>query len=154
MIEKIIRNTDNNYNTNLASEYYIVSILCRTAKDAYLSLGNKKGVDIIVKTKLGAMCIVEVKGVNKRNDWLISNSGRFETAPNLIYALVCYHGKIEDVNSVPDFWFVPSLKLSENTEHKIASNGKTVYISNKYIRENYDEYKNSTKHLEDYVNAF
>lgn len=149
-----IKSAENNYNTNLASEYYIMSILCRTAKDAYLSLGNKKGVDIIVKTKLGAMCIVEVKGVNKRNDWLISNSGRFETAPNLIYALVCYHGKIEDVNSVPDFWFVPSLKLSENTEHKIASNGKTVYISNKYIRENYDQYKNSTKHLEDYLNAF
>jgi hypothetical protein len=145
---------ETNYNTNLASEYFIMSILCRTAKDAYLSLGNKKGVDIIVKTKLGAMCIVEVKGVNKRNDWLISNSGKFETAPNLIYALVCYHGKIDDLNTVPDFWFVPSLKLSEKTEHKIASNGKTVYISNKYIRENYDEYKNSTKHLEDYLNAF
>lgn len=37
---------------------------------------------------------------------------------------------------------------------KIACNGKTMYISNKHIRENYDEYKNSTKHLEDYLNAF
>ncbi len=55
---------------------------------------------------------------------------------------------------MPDFWLIPSLKLSEYTEHKISKNGKTVYISNKYIRENYDEYKNSTKYLEDYLNAF
>lgn len=153
-MEPKIRTGESTYNTNLASEYFIMSILCRTAKDAYLSLGNKKGVDIIVKTKLGAMCIVEVKGVNKRNDWLISNLGKFETAPNLIYALVCYHGKIDELNTVPDFWFIPSLTLSRNTEHKIAGNGKTVYISNKYIRENYNEYKNSTKYLEEYLNAF
>ncbi|KAA2222944.1 hypothetical protein [Chryseobacterium sediminis] len=154
MIKKIVRNADNNYNTNLASEYLIMSILCRTGKDAFLSLGNKKGVDIIVKTNLGAICIVEVKGVNKRNDWLITNSGTFTTAPNLIYALVCYNGKIDDLGSTPDFWFIPSIKLAENTEHKIAKNGKTVYISNKYVRENYTEYKNSTKYLEEYLNAF
>lgn len=154
MTEKIVRNADNNYNTNLASEYLIMSILCRTGKEAYLSLGNKKGVDVIVKTNLGSICIVEVKGVNKRNDWLISNSGKFTTAPNLIYALVCYNGKIDELLSIPDFWFIPSLKLAENTEHKIAKNGKTVYISNKYIRENYDKYKNSTKYLEEYLNAF
>lgn len=154
MIKKTTRTADNNYNTNLASEYLIMSILCRTGKDAYLSLGNKKGVDIIVKTNLGAICIVEVKGVNKRNDWLISNSGTFNTGPNLIYALVCYNGKIHDLHSTPDFWFIPSLKLAENTEHKIAKNGKTVYISNKYIRENYDEYKNSIKYLVEYLNAF
>lgn len=149
-----MRNSDNNYNTNLASEYFIMSLMCRAGKEAYLSLGNKKGVDVIVKTLKGAICIVEVKGVNKRNDWLISNSGRFETAPNLIYALVCYHGKIDDLTSSPDFWIIPSLKLAETTEHKVAQNGKTVYISNKYVRKNYNEYKNSLKHLEDYLNSF
>ncbi|WP_313002870.1 hypothetical protein [Chryseobacterium gleum] len=114
----------------------------------------KKGVDIIVKTNLGAICIVEVKGVNKRNDWLITNSGTFTTAPNLLYALVCYNGKIDDLESTPDFSFIPSPKLTENTEHKIAKNGKIVYISNKYVRGNYDEYKNSTKYLIEYLNAF
>lgn len=121
---KTIRSGDNNYNTNLASEYLIMSILCRMGKDAYLSLRNKKGVDVIVKTNLGAICIVEVKGVNKRNDWLITNLGTFTTSANLIYALVCYNGKIDDLDSTPDFWFIPSLKLSGNTEHKIDKNGK------------------------------
>lgn len=80
--------------------------------------------------------------------------GKFEVAPNLIYALVCYHGKIEDLTSAPDFWIIPSLKLAEVSEHKISKNEKTVYISNKYIRENYDEYKNSLKYLESYLSSF
>ncbi len=147
------KNADTNYNTNLASEYLMMSLLCRAGKDAYLSLGNKKGVDIIVKTDKGAICVVEVKGVNKRNDWLIGNSGKLPIAPNLIYAFVCFHGKIDELTSSADFWIIPSEKLKESTEHKIAGNSKTVYISNKYIRENYEEYKNSFKWLDAYLEA-
>lgn len=145
------KNADAIYNTNLASEYLMMSLLCRAGKDAYLSLGNKKGVDIIVKTEKGALCIVEVKGVNKRNDWLISNSGVLPIEPNLIYALVCFHGKISELTSTADFWVIPSSKLSKRTEYKISKNKKTVYISNKYIRENYEEYKNSLKSLDEYL---
>lgn len=145
------RSSDNNYNTNLASEYLLMSLLCRAGKDAYLSLGNKKGVDIIVKTVKGAICVVEVKGVNKRNDWLIGNSGKIPIELNLIYALVCFNGKIDELTSTADFWMIPAAKLAELTEHKIAKNEKTVYISNKYVRENYDEYKNSFKWLDMYL---
>lgn len=146
------KNADTNYNTNLASEYLMMSLLCRAGKDAYLSLGNKKGVDIIVKTDKGAICIIEVKGVNKRNDWLIGNSGKLPIEHNLIYALVCFNGKIDELTYSADFWIIPSEKLIKNTEHKIAGNGKTVYISNKYVRDNYDEYKNTFKFLDIYLN--
>ena len=37
------------YNTNLASEYYVLSMLYRLGFDAYLTLGNKKSVDIIIE---------------------------------------------------------------------------------------------------------
>lgn len=147
------KNADTNYNTNLASEYLMMSLLCRAGKDAYLSLGNKKGVDIIVKTDKGAICVVEVKGVNKRNDWLIGNSGKLAIEPNLIYAFVCFHGKIKELTTSADFWIIPSEKLKKSSEHKIARNGKTVYISNKYIRENYEAYKNSFKWLDNYLEA-
>ena len=70
------RNANTNYNTNLASEYMMMSMLHRCGFEAYLSLGNKKGVDIIVKTKKGAICIVEVKGVNKKDDYIIGKIGR------------------------------------------------------------------------------
>lgn len=149
---KMKKNADTNYNTNLASEYLMMSLLCRAAKDAYLSLGNKKGVDIIVKTEKGAICIVEVKGVNKRNDWIIGNSGKLPVEPNLFYALICFNSSIEDLTTTADFWFIPSEKLNKKTEHKIAGNGKTVFISNKYVRDNYNEYKNTFKFLDIYLN--
>lgn len=145
------KNADTNYNTNLASEYLMMSLLCRAGKDAYLSLGNKKGVDIIVKTDKGAICIVEVKGVNKRNDWLIGNSGKLPIEQNLFYALICFNGSIEKITTKADFWLIPSEKLKESTEHKIAGNGKTVYISNKYVQDNYVDYKNSFKFLDEYL---
>ena len=147
------KNADTNYNTNLASEYFMMSLLCRVGKDAYLSLGNTKGVDIIVKTEKGAICIIEVKGVNKRNDWLICNSGKLPIEPSLFYALVCFHGKIDELTSTADFWIVPSSKLAQITEHKISKNQKTVYTSNKYVRQNYDEYKNSFKWLDNYLKS-
>lgn len=146
------KNADTNYNTNLASEYLMMSLLCRAGKDAYLSLGNKKGVDIIVKTEKGAICIVEVKGVNKRNDWLIGNSGKLPIELNLFYALVCFNGEIDRLTSTADFWIIPSEILNKKTEHKIAGNGKTVYISNKYVRDNYNEYKNTFTFLDIYLN--
>jgi hypothetical protein len=36
------------YNTNLASEFYVLSMLYRLGFDANLTLGNKKSVDIAV----------------------------------------------------------------------------------------------------------
>lgn len=36
------------YNTNLAAEFYVLSMLYRLGADAALTLGNKKAVDIIV----------------------------------------------------------------------------------------------------------
>jgi hypothetical protein len=135
--------SSNIYNTNLASEYFVMSLLCRAGIDAYLSLGNKKGVDVLVKTANGSVCIVEVKGVNKRNDWLINNNGKFDATPNMIYALVCYNGQIDDLTATPDFWFIPSNMLAKRTEHKIANNGRTVYVSNKHVRDKYQAYFNN-----------
>ena len=35
-----MKNAEKSYNTNLAAEYYVMSLLCRLGKDAYLSLGK------------------------------------------------------------------------------------------------------------------
>jgi len=145
------KSADTNYNTHLASEYLMMSLLCRAGKEAYLSLGNKKGVDIIVRTKKGSICVIEVKGVNKRDDWIIGNSGKLPIEHNLIYALFCFHGKIDELTSSADFWIIPSSKLAEQSEHKISKNDKTVYINSKYVRTHYDEYKNSFKCLDEYL---
>lgn len=135
------------YNTNLASEYFIMSTLCRSGIDAYLSLGNKKGVDIIIKSENDTICIVEVKGVSKKMDWLINNNGAFTASDNLYYAFVCFNGKIDDLETTPDFWFVPSVVIQNEEKYKIAGNGKTVYLSNAEIQRSYSLYKNNLKAL-------
>jgi hypothetical protein len=142
---------DASYNTNLASEYLMMSLLSRCNKDAYLSLGNKKGVDIIIKTDSGAICILEVKGVNKINDWLICNNGCLPSAPNLFYSLICFQGKIQELTSPADIWLIPSVKLSGAEEHKISKNGKTVYISFSHIVKHYGVYKNNFEALSLYL---
>lgn len=149
------RNAETNYNTNLASEYLIMSHLNRMGKDAYLSLGNKKGVDIIVMTKKQAYAIIEVKGVNKKNDWLITNTGRFASSKNLFYCLLCFNGDIKDISQTADFWLIPSEKLaSDKTALKISSNKTTVYLSYKEIAKPDSEYivfKNNFNELGDYI---
>lgn len=142
-----------NYNTNLASEYFAMSLMCRSGLDAYLSLGNKKGVDILINTNNNSICIVEVKGVNKRNDWIITNSGKLPIDNRLFYLLVCYHGRINDLMFQGDFWLIPSKIFENSYAYKIASNNKTVYINNKIIRENYDDYKNNLNELISYIST-
>jgi len=145
------KNADASYNTNLASEYLMMSLLCRAGKDAYLSLGNKKGVDIVITSKLGGYVLLEVKGVNENMDWMIGNTGILPTAPNLFYALVGFESQIRDVNHPAKYYIIPSEKLEVATEHKIAGNEKTVYLSHKYIRENYSAYLNTFMWLDEYL---
>ena len=142
------------YNTNLASEYLMMSLLCRAGKDAYLSLGNKKGVDIIVKTQRGAICVIEVKGVNKNDDWIIGNGGKLPSLPNMFYALIGFEGYISDVNAPAKFYLIPSEKLNNIGEFKISKNEKTIYLSHKYIRDNYKDYFNTFKWLDEYLDNY
>lgn len=145
------RQSEKSYNTNLASEYLIMSLLSRVGVDAYLSLGNKKGVDIVITSPNGGYVILEVKGVNENMDWLISSSGIFPSSDNLFYALVGFESKIEDVTHPAKFYIIPSNIISHDNYFKIAGDGKTVYISHKTIRENFEEYKNTFKYLKDYL---
>jgi hypothetical protein len=147
------RNAENNYNTNLASEYLMMSLLSRTGQEAYLSLGNKKGVDIIVRTKTGGTCILEVKGVNKKSDdWIINNKGIFPQVPNLFYALVSYDSEIENLNAPAKFWLIPALILAAEGQHKVSKNKKTVFLSHKNIKDNYENFKNNFESLRNYLN--
>ncbi len=50
------------YNTNLAAEFHVLSVLHRLGVDATLTLGNKKSVDIAVIKGAGRSITVDVKG--------------------------------------------------------------------------------------------
>ena len=54
------------YNTNLASEFYVLSMLHRVGLNATLTLGNRKSVDIVVTLRIGTAITIDVKGVPVR----------------------------------------------------------------------------------------
>ena len=51
------------YNTNLAAEFFVLSLLHRKGLDANLTLGNKKAVDILVAQDSGPLLTIDVKGL-------------------------------------------------------------------------------------------
>ncbi|MBS1516339.1 MAG: hypothetical protein JSS63_15005 [Bacteroidetes bacterium] len=146
------RSAERNYNTHLASEYLMMSLFNRIGLEAYLSLGNKKGVDIIVKTSKNSLAVIEVKGVSKKSDdWIICNTGTFPSARNLFYALISFDGKINDINIKENLWLINSETIVKMEGYKISKNNKTVYISNKVIREKFNTYKNNFNCLIKYL---
>jgi hypothetical protein len=99
-----------NYNTNLASEFYVLSTLHRLGVDASLTLGNKKAVDIFVIQSNGNTVTVDVKGVSGQYDWPADNI-ELPGKENHIFVLVSYNGKITDPEQPPSVWIIPSLEI-------------------------------------------
>ena len=97
--------SDKSYNTNLASEFYVLSVLHRLGLDAVLTLGNKKSVDLAVVRNAGDSVTVDVKGLAGKTSWPIDNVK--EAKANHFLVFVCYYGKINEVESPPEVWVIP-----------------------------------------------
>lgn len=100
------------YNTNLASEFYVLSMLYRLGANASLTLGNKKAVDIIVVKENNPTITIDVKGLAGQYDWPADNIHLLDSS-NHFYALVSFEGKISDPFSCPSVWVIPADKLSQ-----------------------------------------
>lgn len=97
------------YNTNLAAEFYVLSVLHRLGVDANLTLGNKKSVDIAIIRGAGDAITLDVKGLAGKTSWPVDNVGKAKSGHFL--ALVCFLGKIDDPAVVPEVYIVPSGEL-------------------------------------------
>ncbi len=95
-----------NYNTNLASEFYVLSTLHRLGADATLTLGNKKAVDIFVSHSNRRVVTIDVKGVAGPYDWPADNI-RSPINKSHYLVLVSYRGQISDPQVDPEVWVVP-----------------------------------------------
>jgi hypothetical protein len=100
------------YNTNLAAEFYVLSMLYRFGADAALTLGNKKAVDIIVANENGTTTTIDVKGLEKRYDWPFDDKKLIQNKLHF-YILVCFDGKITDPNIAPSVWIIPASELAQ-----------------------------------------
>ena len=102
---------ESGYNTNLAAEFYVLSCLHRLGLTANLTLGNKKGVDIVVVRPDNEVVLVEVKGLAGKTGWPLDNY-KFELAgPNKVVVLVGFRGKIANPSEMPEVYVVPAVDL-------------------------------------------
>jgi len=103
----------NSYNTGIASEYLVLSLIYRQGFEAYISLGNKKSIDIrIVKSEHETLSI-DVKSVRGYSSLVVNN---VITAPNHFIIFVVYNNNFEDLKTHPEIFIVPSIELSTITE--------------------------------------
>jgi len=102
----------NNYNTGVASEYYVLSLLFRKGYEAYVTLGNKKSVDLRVVHEDRTFSI-DVKAVQGYSS-LIVNNVAYKSNHYIIFLI--YNNKFEDVTTIPDLYVVPSIQLKDITK--------------------------------------
>ena len=128
------------YLTNIASEFFVISLLSRLELDASLTLGNKKQVDIVVTLEAGRAITIDVKAVAAKMDWLLGSSKPKEQENHFVF-LVSYEGRFKEPLESPRVWVVPSQNLAKHT--KVAGNGKTHYVPRKAFLESGKEYENA-----------
>ena len=95
------------YDTNLAAEFYVLSVLHHYGAEATLTLGNKKSVDIVVVRGAGDTVTVDVKGLAGTTRRPVDN---FREGRKKHYlALVSFLGRIADCPpTLPEVYIVPA----------------------------------------------
>ena len=119
------------YNTNLASEFYVLSMLYRLGFDASLTLGNKKSVDIAVVLGPGRAITIDVKAVAGRMDWLMGSPSD-APKPNHYVVLVSYDGNFSNSQQVPRCWVLRHEELLPLIK-TAGGKGRMRYLSRKSI---------------------
>ena len=109
------------YNTNLAAEFYVLSVLYRLGVEANLTLGNKKSVDIVIVRDASDAITIDVKGLAGKTGWPVDN---FRQRERHFLVLVCFLGQISDPGVVPEVYVVPSDKVAQITYN--APGGRKV----------------------------
>jgi hypothetical protein len=95
----------NNFNTGIAAEYFILSQLYRQDIEAYITIGNKKTIDIRIIKKNGTCITLDVKAVRGYTSLIINN---LTYLPEHYIAFVVYNEKFDYVNVFPEVFIVPS----------------------------------------------
>jgi hypothetical protein len=136
------------YNTNLAAEFHVLSCLHRIGLSANLTLGNKKGVDIVVMRDAGDAVTVEVKGIAKKYDWPAGNLVTAHPDRHFV-ALVSFEGRIDEAEMpsprvwiipFPEVWIIP---FPEVERFKRVYPGGRTNMSRAAIRADGDEFENA-----------
>lgn len=125
----------NSYDTGVASEYYVLSLLYRKGFEAYATLGNKKSVDIRVVSNEQTLSI-DVKAVQGYSSLIVNN---VKDKINHFVIFLIYNNKFKDVTTIPDLYVVPSSHIKH-----IA---KSYQDQKRVFKRDLDKYKNRWDYL-------
>lgn len=134
------------YNTNLAAEFFVLSCLHRLGLTANLTLGNKKGVDIVVVRPDNAVVLVEVKGLAGMTGWPLDNFKFDQKQANKVVVLVGFRDKIADPAEMPEIYVIPADELKALTY--FAPSGRCG-IPVRRIQKSGERYRNAWTFLTD-----
>jgi hypothetical protein len=137
------------YNTNLASEFFVLSALYRLGLSANLTLGNKKGVDIVVASAPGKAFTIEVKGVAGKHDWLVGSLGSAPRAHHFV-VLVCYEGLFSNPDEPASIWIFRHEDIVPLV--RSAKTGTAHFIRRREVRDSCEVNKNAWQLLVDAAN--
>ena len=130
------------YNTNLAAEFWVLSVLYRLGVEAHLTLGNKKSVDILILRNPKIICTVDVKGLAGPYDWPADNIKVFDN-PNHFYIFLSFEGKISDPLTNPSVWIIPSNQI----QPFIKTYKTRTVVSRSLVKRTGDEFKDTWRYF-------
>ena len=128
-----------NYDTNLAAEFYVLSVMHRLGMSATLTLGNKKSVDIVIARDAGDALTVDVKGLAGTTNWPVDNLKEGRKRHFIVF--VTFLGKINDPSVLPEVYVVPSEKVSAVIYQNPAGNRRVIQLGR--ARKVWAEFKNN-----------
>lgn len=129
------------YNTNLASEYYVLSMLYRQGFDAYITLGNKKGIDIILNLNDEKQITIDVKGLQGTTLFPLDNVDDEANKPNHYVVFLSFLNKMNDPLVLPEIYVLPHNDLKELMYHNPKGNRKGINLST--LRSKAEDYRNN-----------
>jgi hypothetical protein len=117
------------YNTNLASEYYVLATLYRLGFDAYITLGNKKGIDIILNLNDEKQLTIDVKGLQGTTLFPLDNVNEQADKPFHFVVFLSFLKKMSDPLVLPEIYILPHNSLKELMYHNPKGNRKGINLS-------------------------
>lgn len=129
----------NGYDTNLAAEFYVLSVLHRLGMSATITLGNKKSVDIVVARDAGDAVTIDVKGLAGTTNWPVDNLKEGRKKHFIVF--VTFLGKIGDPSVLPEVYVVPSEEISSVIYENPGGNRRVVPVGR--ARKSWSQYKDA-----------
>jgi hypothetical protein len=113
----------------LASKFYVLSVLHRLGAEASITFAQPGNVDIIVLRKSGHALTLDVKTLAGTTEWYVDP---FRARKDHFVVFVCYLRPVQDPEALPDVYIVESERLksflARRKEPKVSLEKLSSYL--------------------------